>query len=141
MKMKMSAAAIASMLAVFFSGAMLGALGHRLYTANTVTAAPAPKRESPEEWRKRFTAEMQSRLHLKQDQVEKLSGILDATRDEFRAAREENKEKMKSIQVAQVEKVKSMLDESQKPEYEKMLEEREKRMKEREKQQGAPPRP
>ncbi len=140
MKKKISAAAVLSMLAVFCSGAVLGVLGDRLYTAKSVTAAPAPKKETPDEWRKRFVSEMQTRLHLKTDQLSQLNVILDQTRDEFRSAREEGKAKMKSIQLAQVDKVKAMLDDAQKAEYQKMLDEREKRAKEREKQ-GPPPHP
>ena len=138
MKMRISAAALLSMLAVFSSGAVLGALSYKLYTAKTVTAAPAPKKETPEEWRKRFMGEMQSRLSLKSEQVGELSSILDDTRDRFRAAREENQTKMKSIQLAQREKIKSMLNDAQKAEYGKMLEERERRNKEREKQNASP---
>src|SRR5689334_15894396 len=129
MKNKISFAAVLSMAAVFCSGLAIGALGHRLYTARTVTAA-APK-QSPDEWRKKFIAEMQTRLVLQPEQLTKLNTILDDTRDKFRAAREEGKQKMKEIHLGQVAEVNAMLDEKQKAEYGKILAEREQRMKER----------
>jgi Spy/CpxP family protein refolding chaperone len=138
MKNKLSIAAVLSMAAVFCSGVVLGALGHRLYTANSVTAA-AP-RQTPEEWRKKFKAEMQGRLNLQADQMTKLDVILDDTRDKFRAARDEGKAKMKEIHQSQVAQVNAMLDERQRVEYAKMLAEREAKAKEREKQ-GPPPPP
>ncbi len=138
MKMKLSATAILSILAVFASGAAVGVFGHKLYSAKTVTAAPAPHKETPEEWRKRFVAEMQTRLQLNTNQLNQLNTILDQTRDEFRAAREDNKNKITQIRLSQVEKVKAMLDDKQRAEYEKMREERERRAREREKQ-GPPP--
>lgn len=137
MRNKLSIAALLSMAAVFCSGVVLGALGHRLYTAKTVTAA-AP-RQTPEEWRNKFLAEMQTRLQLQTDQVSKLNTILDETRDKFKAAREDGKEKMKQIHLAQIEQVNAMLNEKQRGEYAKVLAEREQqRAKEREKQTPPP---
>src|SRR4051794_32183296 len=131
MKNKLSIAALLSMAAVFCSGVVLGGLAHRLYTAKSVTAAPA--KQTPEERGKKFQAEMQTRLQLQPEQVSKLNTILDDTRDKFKAAREDGKEKMKQIHLAQIEEVNQMLNEGQRAEHAKILAEREQRAKEREK--------
>nr|MCU0246613.1 hypothetical protein [Bryobacter sp.] len=56
--------------------------------------------------------------------------ILDYTRDRYRAARERMRPEMKQIQDEQAEKIRAMLNEKQRSEYEKILEERERRMRE-----------
>jgi hypothetical protein len=64
---------------VFLCGGVLGALAHRLYTVSSVNASVQPRR-NPEEFRKRVMSETQARLKLSDDQVSKLSAIMDATR-------------------------------------------------------------
>ena len=118
-------------LLIFVSGIAIGAFGFRLYTVRSVNVNTA---HDPAEWRKRYTAEMQSRLHLGQDQSRKLNEILDETRVRFSEARERLRPEMERIRSEQVEKIRSMLSESQRPEYDKMRRERQ----EREKQHGKP---
>lgn len=113
-------------LLIFASGIAIGAFGFRLYTVKSVNANTA---HDPAEWRKRYTAEMQSRLHLNQDQSRKLNVILDETRVRFSEARERMRPEMERIRGEQVEKIRSMLSEGQRPEYEKMRREREEREK------------
>lgn len=125
--MKLSRGGVALYVAlIFFSGLVLGALGHRLYTVNSVGA---DSRRSPDEWRKRYTSEMQSRLHLSAQQVGQLNTILDETRTAFHQAREKMRPEMESIREMQFAKIRAILDNSQKAEYEKMRAEREKNMK------------
>jgi hypothetical protein len=114
-------------LLIFASGIAIGAFGFRLYTVKSVNANTA---HDPAEWRKRYTAEMQSRLHLDQDQSRKLNVILDETRVRFSEARERLRPEMERIRSEQVEKIRSMLSENQRPEYDKMRREREEREKE-----------
>ncbi len=119
---------------VFLSGIAVGVLGHRLYTVNTVNATTTRK---PEEWRKRYLSEMQTRLHLNNDQVSALNGILDETRTRFHEVRERTRPEFDTIKSQQVNKVRGILDENQRVEYEKMRQERDAR----EKAEGRSPGP
>ncbi len=121
-------------LLVFCSGIAIGVFGHSLYTATAVSTATSQK---PEEWRKRYIGEMEARLKLKPEQVKNLGSILDETRVRFHEVRERTKPEFDSIRKQQVDKVKAILDDSQRAEYEKMRAEREAR----EKAQGHPPGP
>lgn len=129
--MKRSSLTIAvSMLAVFTSGIVVGGVGYRLYTVKSVDAKVIPPPKSPEDFRKKYMAEMDARLQLQPDQHTKLNEILDQTRTLFRAEKERNKAAMKVIHDGQVEQVRALLSDTQKTEYQKFQEEREKRMKE-----------
>src|SRR4051812_25425313 len=136
--MKRSTLIIAlSMFAVFVSGIAVGGVGYRLYTVKSVAAnTPAPPR-SPEEFRKRYIGELDSRLKLEPEQTQKLNTILDQTRSQYHAEKERSKAEMKRIHDGQVEQVRAILTDSQKPIYEKFHQEREAQMKEleRKKQQ------
>jgi DNA anti-recombination protein RmuC len=105
---------------VFLSGALLGAFSHRLYTANSVSAAP----RNAEEYRRNYIQEMRTRLKLTDEQLSQLQPILDGTRQRFHAFHERTKPELKAIQDDQVAKVRSILSEPQRAEYEKMREER-----------------
>lgn len=120
---------------IFLSGVAVGWFGLRLYTVNTVNANAV---RSPEEWRKRYTAEMQNRLRLDGTQLKKLNAILDETHVRFMDARERMKPEMDRIRDEQVDKVRAMLTDPQKAEYEKMRRERAER-EAREKAQGKRP--
>jgi Spy/CpxP family protein refolding chaperone len=107
---------------VFVSGALLGAFSHRLYTVSGVSAN-APR--NPEEFRRRYMEEMKSRLKLTADQVTKLSVILDETRARVRSTRESIEPEIRKIRDEQQEKVHQILSSDQRPEYDKMRQERE----------------
>lgn len=109
-------------LLIFFSGLAVGAFGFRLYTVKSVNANTA---HNPAEWRKRYTAEMQSRLHLDQKQSRKLNTILDETRVRFGEVHERMRPEFERIRGEQSEKIRTMLTDSQRPEYDKMRRERE----------------
>lgn len=121
-------------LLIFLSGAAVGALGFRLYTVSSVSATTTRR---PEEWRKRYLAEMQTRLGLNAQQLKDLNAILDETRTRFHEARERQRPEMDAIKQQQVGKIRAILDDRQQTEYEKMRQEREAR----EKAQGRPPGP
>jgi len=63
---------------VFASGIVAGALGYRYYDRYYEHKADA-RPKSPEEFRKAYVAEMQSRLKLSDSQVKQLEVILDET--------------------------------------------------------------
>jgi hypothetical protein len=118
---------VLSLLVVFASGAVVGALGHRYYSLNTVAAKGVPK--SPEEYRKQYMTEMQSRLKLDSAQEQKLAQILDETREKFRQFREKTRPETKAIQEEQIARINEMLTPAQVAEYAKMRKEREEKRK------------
>jgi rRNA maturation protein Nop10 len=125
------------LLLVFVSGAVVGGFGHRLYTMNTVSASvasvSAPKKKSPEELRRKYVAELQTRLGLANDQLVKLNGILDTTHARFTEERDRSKAGLKAIHDDQVSQVRSILGDSQRVEYDKWRAEREKHRREMQK--------
>ncbi|MCU1274399.1 MAG: hypothetical protein JWO48_1830 [Bryobacterales bacterium] len=105
---------------LFFAGVAVGAFGLRLYTMNPVSAS------GPEEFRRRYVAELQSRLKLTDQQVKQLQPILDETRQRHRELREKHKPEFIAIHDEQVRKIRLMLTGAQQAEYTTLLEEREK---------------
>ena len=120
-----------SMLAVLLSGIAVGGVGYRLYTVKSVAAPAAPK--NPEDFRKKYLEEMESRLKLDSTQLQKLNAILDETRTLWRQEKERNKAELKRIHDGQVDQVRSILTDAQKPVYEQFHREREEKMKQMEK--------
>jgi hypothetical protein len=120
------------LLLVFASGALVGAFGHRLYTVGTVSADKRGRPKNPEEWRKRYINDLQSRLNLSSDQMTQLNVILDETRERFREVHERTDPERKAIHQQQVDRINAMLSEEQRSEYAKFRAEREK-------QRGRPP--
>jgi hypothetical protein len=69
--------------------------------------------------------ELQSRLALRPDQIQKLDVILEQTHQRFKGLREKYRPEVKIIQEEQASSVRSILDPQQVVEYEKMRQERE----------------
>jgi len=112
---------------VFASGAVVGAFGFRLYSGTPVAAKN--QKMSPEEWRRQYFGEMQSRLKLTQNQMQQLNEIYDQSRARFRAAHEKNDTTIRQIREEQLARVRAMLTDEQRPEYEKLRAERDARAK------------
>ena len=92
---KSKLSAILSLVLVFLSGGVLGAVAYRLYSASPVIpGAPTntpPPRKSPEEMRKRYISDLTKDVKLDPDQVQKLNAILDQTHAEFDKLNEKSK--------------------------------------------------
>jgi len=133
--MRRSLAAPLYVLMIFLSGALVGGMGYRLYSAK-VMAAPSiqPHHLSPEEWRKKHIEEMRTRMHLSDEQVSKIQSVYDETKQLLSAYNQRSKTELKSIHEQQTQKIRAVLDPSQQTEYDKMRQEREK---ERQKHQAA----
>ena len=116
------------LLLIFASGILVGAFGFRLYSGTPVSAKTSTK-VSPEEWRRQYFSEMQSRLNLTPEQMEKLNVIFDDTFARFRQAHEALDESLKQNKAHHVAAVRGMLTPEQRPEYEKLHAEREQREK------------
>jgi hypothetical protein len=114
------------LLIVFVSGVFVGAYGYRFVSP---VAASAARKPSPEEWRKQYLKEMESRLKLTPDQLQHLNATLDETQARYHNAREQHNQVMKTIKEQQMNKIRAMLTDVQRPEYEKLRAEREARAK------------
>ena len=126
--MKRSNLAIALYLfLIFTSCAIVGAFGFRLYSGTPVAAKT--QKVSPEEWRRQYLNEMQSRLKLTSDQFQHLNSILDESHGRFTAAHERNDAAIRQIREEQTSKIRAMLTDTQRPEYEKVRAERDARAK------------
>ena len=137
-KSKLSAAL--SVFLVFFSGAVLGAFTYRLYSLPSAPMAKgvdaAPKKLSPEEWRKKYVADFASAVKLDDTQIADLNKILDRTREEFdqlntKVKRERDvvdqkfRPEREAMQARQVESINVILRPDQRPLYEAFRAERE----------------
>ncbi|HZT40418.1 MAG TPA: hypothetical protein VFA28_21185 [Bryobacteraceae bacterium] len=106
---------------IFLSGAVVGVFADRLYSVSGVRAKDP---RDPKEWRSRYMAEMKSRLGLRPDQVTSLNNILDETRTRFHEVHDRMQPELDAIREQQVNKIRAMLDDRQRAEYEKMRAER-----------------
>jgi len=90
--------AFLSLVLVFGSGVVLGAVGYRLYSVpaaqtngGTPPGGPPQGRPSPAEIRKHYTEDLTKAAKLDSEQVKKLSEILDETGQEFTKLRERSR--------------------------------------------------
>lgn len=128
--MKFSRLSVAFYVAlVFASGVLVGGFGYRLYTVSPVNAKATPR--NPEEFRRRVIDEYRTRLKLSDAQVRNLNAIMDETRSRFDEAHKRIEPELATIRKEQTEKVRSMLDPTQRAEYDRMRAEREQRMREK----------
>jgi len=122
------------MLVVFVSGALVGALGQRLYTVRSVEAdTENTRRRSPSEFRQKYLTDMKTRLSLDDGQTAKLGSILDGTRERFKAFNEKHRPEMSEIHEAQVREIRAMLKPDQQAAYEEYRKERERKRQQYEK--------
>jgi hypothetical protein len=110
------------LLLVFVSGSVVGALGYRTYnppTARTVNSPP-----SLSEFRRHYIDESRTRLGLSDDQVGKLTAILDETESRFGQARERENQEIRQIREEHFTRVRMILTPEQLPKYETLRKER-----------------
>ncbi|MGB9604381.1 MAG: hypothetical protein ACP5U2_13910 [Bryobacteraceae bacterium] len=108
------------LLLVFASGVAVGVIGHRFFEKEV--KPPPPARPNPEEFRRRYMEEMRNRLKLTDEQARQIEAILDETRDRYRA-------QTRALQEEQTARIRALLSDQQRAEYEKMRQEREERRK------------
>jgi hypothetical protein len=85
--------------------------------------------QSPEEMRKHFVSDMQTRLKLSDDQVMKLNLILDEARGRFHETQDKMRPEMEAIRQNQIDSIRAMLSPEQRTAYENLIKEREERRK------------
>ena len=112
---------------VFSSGAALGVFSDHLYTTKTVIAKSVAVKSDPNEFRHKYMDEMKTRLKLDGNQLSTLGHILDETDVQMHDLHQKYRPEMVSIHNAQVDRVKGILTDTQRLEYQKMLAEREAR--------------
>ncbi len=138
--MKLSRAAIALYVGLIFaSGAVLGVFGQRLYNATIVSAKAT--RPNPEDVRKRNVDEARERVHLTDDQVQKLNLILDETSARMNELHEKGKPERLAIYQNQIDRVNAILTPDQQVLYEQMRKERQEKQKDWQKRGGGRPGP
>jgi hypothetical protein len=115
----------------FLSGAAVGGFGG--WRANTVVAENSgERRASSAEMKKQYMADMTARLKLSEDQVNRLSQILDDTRLRLKRVNDKRRPEYTAIQDDHRRQIRDILDPAQKLGYEELRAEWQARAKERE---------
>ena len=129
-----------SLLLVFLSGALVGALAYRAYIVNPNRTAAAPRQPGPEDWRKRYVDDMRTHVQMDDQQVVQLEQILDETGAAVRKNLIEAHKMNEDLHTQQIERIRNMLRPEQRPLYEKLRQEREQEM-QRDRDRDRRPRP
>ncbi len=117
--------AIVYLVLVFASGILVGVASNRLYTVKaSVPTNSAPR--TMEELRKRYTGEMRQRVGVSDEQAAAVAKILDNTKKKFDELRREERPTRDRIQQEQVDAIRAVLTDAQKPAYEAWRTERQK---------------
>jgi hypothetical protein len=133
--------ALLSLMFVFLSGALVGAVSHRLYMVSSVNgggpnAVPRPQKSDPEEVRRRRINEMRDKVKLDEDQVAKLNVIYDHTRQQFHDLKKKGDEEGHAIWENQKEAVRAILKPEQQGLYEQFQKEQDEQRKRRQQMEG-----
>lgn len=117
---------------VFVGGLATGFFADRVYTMRSVSAHGLP--HSPEEWKRKYVADVRERCHLADDQVNQVSQILDDTRQKAEAIRTRMAPEWEALHAEQVSRVRDLMKGPQVAEFDQFRAEREARHKARQKQ-------
>jgi hypothetical protein len=99
-----------SLLLVFFSGAVVGVFGYRVYnTSAVVSQRPPEKKQDPGVRRKQLIDEDTRELKLDADQVEKLGKVYDGTLEQFLELHKKMNAESRTIWENQIASIKSFL--------------------------------
>jgi polyhydroxyalkanoate synthesis regulator phasin len=113
---------------VFASGTTLGWFGNRYYTAREAAISNSQAKVrygrsfNPDEFRKQYLAGMKKQLLLSDEQVLKLSSVLDETRALMNELQKRQLPEQFEIQNAQQTKIRAIFDDVQRQKYDQMLE-------------------
>ncbi|HUK19058.1 MAG TPA: hypothetical protein VLW65_21705 [Bryobacteraceae bacterium] len=134
---KSKLSAFLSLLLVFLSGAIVGALAHRLYTVNTAYggSAPPPRRPDPEEVRRRIVSDLKAKVHLTDQQVTDLNRMMDDTNDAWHKMQKKLNAELRGMRDQEWQKFREVLRPDQQPLYDQWRNEREAEMRKRHEQQ------
>jgi hypothetical protein len=139
--------AFLSLLLVFVSGSVVGALAHRLYMVKTAYSgsAPSPRRPDPEEVRRRIVSDLKSKVHLDNEQVTALNRMMDETNDSWHKMQKKLNVELRGMRDQEWQKFREVLRPDQQSLYDQWRTERDAEMRKRHEQehkgQSGPPRP
>jgi len=119
--------AILYLILVFASGVLVGIASTRLYAVKASVPAPAPRTMA--EFTRRYTDEMRQRIGVNDEQVAAVEKILADSKKRYDDLRREQRPMRDRIQQEQVDAIRAVLTDGQKPAYEAWRAERLKRSK------------
>jgi hypothetical protein len=118
---KVSAAV--TLLLVFASGILVGAVSNRLYMVRTASAnAPAPRTMA--QYRKQFFEEMRVKVGATDAQIARMDVVLDDAKKKLDALHAEHKPMREKIDHDRIEGIRAVLDDKQRAAYDQWREER-----------------
>ena len=120
--------AILYLILVFASGVLVGVASTRLYAVKASVPAPAAPRTMAE-FTRRYTDEMRQRIGVNDEQVAAVDKILADSKKRYDDLRREQRPMRDRIQQEQVDSIRAVLTDAQKPAYEAWRAERLKRSK------------
>jgi hypothetical protein len=109
---------------VFASGILVGAVSHRLYVTSTVNATAAAVPRTMDEVRKRYLAEMRTKVGVNDEQVASVNQILDDTKRKFDDVKKKEKPLYDAISKEQVDSISALLTPPEKVAYDQWREDR-----------------
>ena len=107
---------------VFLSGLLVGSFGVSVYLKKSAAVRP-----TLEQRQLRYLTEMRTRLKLSDDQVRQYKSILEDTGKQLHALHDQIRPEEHAVMERQAERVRAILNEAQRAEFQKLREEREKR--------------
>ncbi len=117
--------AIFYLVLVFASGILVGVASTRLYTVKASVPANAAPRTMAE-FRSRYLTEMRQRVAVNDTQAAAVTKILDDTKKKFDDIRREERPLRDKIQQEQIDEIRAVLTDAQRPAYEAWRAERQK---------------
>ena len=115
-----------SLAAVFVAGAALGFAATQFYGSNVGRSSGM----TPQQYRAQLLDTLTGRLGLTETQQARVEEILDEIGDRFQSVSDAMKPEMEAIRAERGERIMLVLEPSQRPEYEQILEERKRRREE-----------
>ncbi len=128
--------AVLSLLFVFVSGALAGALVYRAYVVTRPSAAPRVQPRDPADWLKHRITVMHDRLKLDDGQTAQLTELLNKSFEEMRQVNAKRRAENEESQNQMVQKIDSLLRPDQKVLYQQFREELQRDRERRQKQNG-----
>ena len=109
---------------VFASGILVGVVSHRLYVTTTVNATAPQAPRSMAEFRKKYLAEMKTKVGVNDGQIASVNAILDDAKSKFDDLHKKETALHDAISKEQVDSISALLTPQQKTAYDQWREER-----------------
>lgn len=110
--------AILYLVLVFASGILVGIASTHLYAVKASETPPAPVVAPLAEFTTRYLAEMREKVGVTDEQAEAVRNVLAATKKKYDDLRREGRPARDRIQQEQVDSIRTILTDAQKPAYE-----------------------